>query len=231
MLLTQLPHEMSSNGFRNSPISMYVSSKVPSTTILQNKVNPIIGLKQQQQQYSKKNKTSHTLQSSNKRQKQTIYNLNSFKKSNDVRVMNSSKNSNLFDEIISNFGAQLGLINLLNGNLQTWTPMTRTPHHCKWTRPDSRTQYVISDQPVHGGSYQIHYCSKLQKELNSWIGFGIEMMGLWKLLKRLWLWIVCWVGVSGVDEQTSIFELNISLFLLHFWFVFVFVVRMVCFLG
>lgn len=43
--LTQLPHEMACNRFRNFAMAMNVSSKVPTSTILQNKVNPVIGLK------------------------------------------------------------------------------------------------------------------------------------------------------------------------------------------
>lgn len=50
--LTQLPHEMACNRFRNLAMAMNVSTKVPTSTILQNKVNPVIGLKPQQQRHT-----------------------------------------------------------------------------------------------------------------------------------------------------------------------------------
>lgn len=50
--LTQLSHEMACNRLRNLAMALNVNSKVPTSTILQNKVNPVIGLKPQQQRHT-----------------------------------------------------------------------------------------------------------------------------------------------------------------------------------
>lgn len=136
--------------------------------------------------------------------------------------MNSSKNSNLFDEIIPNFRAQLSLINLLNRYLQTWNSMPRTPHHRKWTRPDSRTQYVISDQPVHGGSYKIHHCSKTaERTKHPWIGLCCRDDGVVETVEKIVTLNCCWVWVSE--------WMNINLWVEYF-FVFFYILVYVVFL-
>ena len=56
-------------------------------------------------------------------------NLDGLQKPNDIRVINSPENRNLFIQTLTDFWAKSFLINLLNSNFVTRLPMPGPPHH------------------------------------------------------------------------------------------------------
>ena len=71
-------------------------------------------------------------------------------------MIDGAENGNLLEQALADFGAELLLVNLLDGHFEARLPVPGAPHDGERPRTDSRAENVIPDESGLVGPTEIH---------------------------------------------------------------------------